>query len=215
MESEVTFVTSPGPLTLGCYYHIYNRGTNGEALFHGARDYRRFLQRYIHDIEPIAETYAYCLMKNHFHLAIRTRTEAEQAEFYAASPAATGPRAAPFEVREPSRQFGILFNAYAKWYNNRYERSGSLFEHPFERKLVGTESYFWRLITYIHRNPMHHGFADDPGTWPWSSYGAMLSLRPTRVQRDLVLDWLGGREGFVEAHRYDQAEQLPDDVLLE
>jgi len=53
-------VPSPLPLEQGRYYHIYNRGTNGENLFRGKRNYRYFLQRAIRYIEPIAETFAYC-----------------------------------------------------------------------------------------------------------------------------------------------------------
>ena len=45
------------------FYHIYNRGINGEDIFKEQRNYSYFLQRYAHHIEPFAETYAYCLLK--------------------------------------------------------------------------------------------------------------------------------------------------------
>jgi hypothetical protein len=67
----------PGPASLeyGAYYHIYNRGINGENVFREKRNYRFFLQRYAKYVEPVAFTYAYCLMKNHFHFLIRTKTQ--------------------------------------------------------------------------------------------------------------------------------------------
>lgn len=43
------------------------------------RNYRFFPERYVKYIEPVAFTYAYCLMKNHLHLLIRTKTPEEQA----------------------------------------------------------------------------------------------------------------------------------------
>ena len=66
------------PLQFGQHYHIYNRGNNRENLFVQARNYPYFLRLYAKYILPVAETFAYCLMPNHFHFLIRTRTEDEQ-----------------------------------------------------------------------------------------------------------------------------------------
>ena len=63
-------------------YHIYNRGINGENIFKEERNYRYFLEKYAKYIEPIADTFAYCLLRNHFHIAIRTKSEAELVDFY-------------------------------------------------------------------------------------------------------------------------------------
>jgi putative transposase len=63
-------------------HHIYNRGINGENIFKEERNYRYFLEKYAKYIEPIADTFAYCLLKNHFHIAIRTKSEAEIVDFY-------------------------------------------------------------------------------------------------------------------------------------
>jgi putative transposase len=57
----------------GVFYHIYNRGNNRENIFREERNYAYFLQLYTRHIAPIAETYAYCLLKNHFHLLIRVK----------------------------------------------------------------------------------------------------------------------------------------------
>ena len=66
------------PLQFGQYYHIYNRGNNRENLFAEKRNYEYFMRLYTKHILPVAETFAYCLMPNHFHFSIRTRTEDEQ-----------------------------------------------------------------------------------------------------------------------------------------
>ena len=205
----------PQPLALGCVYHIFNRGTNRETLFHNEKDYEHFIWRYIRDIHPVAETYAYCLMKNHFHLAIRTRTEVELAEFQARAQQASGEPPVPFKLRSPSHQFGVLFSAYAKYFNNRYNRSGSLFEHPFDRKPVTTDAYYRHLITYIHCNPQRHGFVSDFHDWPWSSYGALISSGPTRLPRDVILEWFGGRETFAQMHEQGLDKSLALSLQLE
>ncbi len=71
-------MTSPAPLQYGQYYHIYNRGNNRENIFIEERNYRYFLKLYAKYIEPIAHTYAYCLLRNHFHFLVRIKTVEEQ-----------------------------------------------------------------------------------------------------------------------------------------
>ena len=61
------------PFVSELHYHIYNRGTNRENVFVEERNYRHFLQLYAKHIQPVAETYAYCLLKNHFHFLVRIK----------------------------------------------------------------------------------------------------------------------------------------------
>ena len=63
------------PLIPGVTYHIYNRGNNGETIFPEERNYEYFMQLYGKYISPIADTFAYCLMPNHFHFLIRIKGE--------------------------------------------------------------------------------------------------------------------------------------------
>ena len=65
----------PEPLQPGEYYHIYNRGIDGEVLFREVRNYHHFLRLWAKYIEPVADTYAYCLLSNHFHFLIRIKQE--------------------------------------------------------------------------------------------------------------------------------------------
>ncbi len=57
----------------GCYYHIYNRGINGCELFREPTNYEYFLGLYEKHISPVAETFAWCLMGNHFHLLVKIK----------------------------------------------------------------------------------------------------------------------------------------------
>ena len=181
-------MSKPVSLQLGCYYHIYNRGNNRENLFLEERNYHHFLKLYARYIPSIADTYAYCLLKNHFHALVRIKAAAEQAQ--------------PGKPLNPSQQFGHLFNAYSKAINKAYRRTGSLFEHPFERIEVTSEGYLLRLITYIHHNPQRHGLIADFRAWPYSSYHALCSTQPTRLCREEVLAWFGGPVPLMAAHHY-------------
>jgi putative transposase len=61
------------PLSQGQFYHIYNCGINGTPLFRINHDYEHFLLLFERFIDPVAETFAWCLMGNHFHLLVRIK----------------------------------------------------------------------------------------------------------------------------------------------
>ena len=91
--------------------------------------------------------------------------------------------------------------------NKAYQRTGSLFQNPFGRIQVTSDAHFTQLVAYIHRNPKKHGFVDDFRLWPWSSYHTLLSDKPTRLQREDVLGWFDGVEGFQAFHRQEVNER--------
>ncbi|MBN2777289.1 MAG: hypothetical protein JXR36_06590 [Bacteroidales bacterium] len=64
---------NPPLLENGKYYHIYNHGVGNRNLFNNKSHYERFLQLYEKYIEPIAETFAWVLMPNHFHCLVRIK----------------------------------------------------------------------------------------------------------------------------------------------
>jgi putative transposase len=194
-------VSKPIPLQPGRYYHIYNRGNNRENLFLEERNYRHFLKLYTRYVAPVADTYAYCLLKNHFHVLVRIKAVAEQGQYGT--------------MLKPSQQFGHLFNAYTKAINKAYGRTGSLFEHPFERIEVTSEQYLLRLISYIHHNPQTHGLIADFRAWPYSSYHALCAPQPTRLCRDDVLAWFGGPAQVGAAHQIVGVDPSLASLLLE
>ena len=64
-------------ITYGNFYHILNRGTNKQNIFLNNNDYEYFFKLMSIFIEPIANIYAYAVLKNHFHIAIRIKEEDE------------------------------------------------------------------------------------------------------------------------------------------
>ena len=180
------------PLVHGGYYHIYNRGNGGENIFREQRNYPYFLTLYAKYIEPVADTFAYCLLRNHFHLLARIK----DAQTCQVSGNLTG-----LKYLNPSQQFSNLFNSYTKSVNEAYGRTGNLFQRPFGRIRVTNHEYFANLVRYIHMNPQKHGFVTDFREYPYSSYQAFCSAKPTRLNRDVVLAWFGGGDNFKTNHR--------------
>ena len=106
----------------------------------------------------------------------------------------------PLKKPKPSNQFKHLFLTYAKKINTAYNRTGSLFEHPFERRMIDSEKYLRDCIVYIHNNPVKDGFAVSHKDYKWSSFNAIISDKPTLIDRAYVLDLFGGKDNFLNFH---------------
>nr|WP_320120340.1 hypothetical protein [uncultured Marinifilum sp.] len=202
----------------GYFYHIYIRGINSCDLFSSDNDYRRFLHLYEKYLDPIADTYAWCLMPNHFHFLLWIKEDV----IYKYSNADRSIDAVRFDemkwetinqsasvrpdcvrIPNPKNHLSHLFNSYTKYYNKRHDRHGSLFERPFKRKQINHENYLKQLVLYIQNNPIHHGFCDHPIEYPWSSYLSCISDKPTKMKREEVIEWFDDLDNFKFCHQQE------------
>ena len=197
-------------IEFGGYYHIFNRGNNGINLFFENGNYLYFMQLYDKYIFPIADTYAWCLLKNHFHFLIRIK-EADEIDKTELS---YSTKQSSYKI-SVSGQFSHIFNAYSQAINKRYGRTGSLFEKPFQRKIVSSETYFRKLIFYIHNNPVHHGMIGRLDLYPWSSYKTIISKTPTKLKRNDVIEYFEDIENFIYYHQQNQNLKEIDELLIE
>lgn len=141
-------------LSIGEFYHIYNRGTEKRNIFSDAGDYERFLSLlYLcNSTEPVdiklqgstlyevlnikrennlVDLCVYCLMPNHFHLIIREVVEGGTSRF-----------------------IQKMITGYTMYFNKKNERTGSLFQGKFKATHVSEDNYLSYLISYIHLNPV-------------------------------------------------------------
>jgi len=211
--------TNPDPLIFGTFYHIYNRGNNHENVFIQERNYDYFMHLWWKHTYQIAETYAYCLLKNHFHATVYIKNKEDLTSFQESMPdSSQTPRKSPdrevpannlsgLKLKEPSQYFANFFNAYTRGVNIATERSGALFEIPFKRIPITDERYLMRLIVYIHQNPQKHTFVEDFRNWKYSSYHDLIGTTPTRLQRDKMMELFGSRADFIRIHQ--EIQPLP------
>ncbi|MEO1052254.1 MAG: hypothetical protein AAFX87_16600 [Bacteroidota bacterium] len=177
------------------YYHIFNRGINGDSVFFEEKNYTYFLQQYGKYVYPFVETFAYCLLGNHFHLLIRVRSM--EALDVVIKKCKDRP-----QYWHISNAFSSWMQSYTRAVNKMYDRTGALFESPFKRIEVAEESYFSQLVSYIHLNPQKHGLVEDYKDYPHSSYHAHLAeTKDSKLNREEVLEWFGGRVGYLEFHQ--------------
>jgi REP element-mobilizing transposase RayT len=182
-------------------YHIFNRGINGIELFRNNENYEYFLKLYENHIHPIAETYAWALMKNHFHFLLRIKSREE-----ISSTSAT---------KIPHQYFSNLFNAYTQAFNKMFDRHGSLFERPFKRTIITNERYLKNVVVYIHQNPLHHFITEHILDYPWTSYQTMISKKSTKITREKVLGWFDDLGNFKAVHDQDIDGEILKEISLD
>jgi REP element-mobilizing transposase RayT len=167
-----------------CYYHIYNRGINGGLIFKSNENKIYFLKLINKYLSNKVSILAYCLMDNHYHLAIQV-LEDEQSV---------------------TQSFSNLFNAYAKAYNKMYSRTGSLFEKHFRRIRINDDNYLRNLIIYVNTNPENHGSIKDYKTFKYSSFNTTISASGNHdivpIPKEEIINLFGDVENFEYLHQH-------------
>jgi len=161
----------------GSYYHIYNRGNNRGIIFFQESDYIHFLNQFNKYLKSTIEVYAYCLMPNHFHVFIKVNNK-------------------------PAFEKGIknFLISYVKHINLKYYRVGSLFQGRYKASRIKSDSYFTRIITYIHQNPLALPHVARLEDYKYSSYPEYLNDINSHLNKEEVINWFGNLEQFRLIH---------------
>ena len=190
-------------------YHIFNHANGFENIFIEDENYRFFLDKYNQYILPIAETYAYCLLPNHFHLVVRIRRREVLEEVFRNFKSTNFSKVQNFgkvEVTDNmieyyiSKQFANLFSCYTQSFNKVNKRRGSLFLKNFRREPIENKAYFLNAVIYTHRNPVHHAFCDRYTDWSYTSFCEIKERNSHMIEVDKLLRMFGGRESFIDLH---------------
>src|SRR3989344_6322503 len=147
------------PLLTGEYYHIYNRGVDKRDIFNNINDLDRFkesikqfnqvdgigsLQRHYKSVraldsnlikqsEPLVAIVAFCINPNHFHFILKQLVDGGIAKF-----------------------MQKILGGYTYYFNQKNQRSGSLFQGTFKSKLIDNDGYFQKIFAYVNQNYSVH-----------------------------------------------------------
>jgi putative transposase len=174
-------------------HHVIQRGNDRQLIFREEEDYQRFCVW----LKECAKYYqvtihAYVLMPNHIHLL-----------------------ATPSDSNGLAQMMQKLGRFYVPWFNNKYQRYGSLFQGRFRTSLVDSDRYFLICSRYIELNPVRAQLAASPLDYPWSSYAHHAGVRVDPLVTDHLLYWSLGNTPFQrEAAYIDLVEQgMSEDEL--
>lgn len=168
-------------ITPGEYYHVYNRGNNKQNIFFDNRDWVRFLFLILYFQSPVifynigrhisyfvrhrvfnisknitqkilknrtVEVVNFSIMPNHFHLIVHEAKEGGISQY-----------------------MQRVLNAYTKYFNAKYGKSGHLFQGPFQIVHIENNEQLLHLSAYIHRNPRElKQWKNKEHKYPWSSF---------------------------------------------
>jgi putative transposase len=181
------------------HYHVTCRGNSRQDIFANDEDYRSFTELLARssDIYQV-EIFVYVLMRNHFHLLVKT------------------PKA---NLQEFMRHFNI---SYTSHYNRTHRRSGHLFQGRYKSFLIDADSYLLSVSRYIHLNPVRVADLRDYAlpekrkhlhSYPWSSYsGYVYGDKQSSFICYKILEAFGGNtaEGRSDYARFVEAGLTKD-----
>ncbi|MCR2822347.1 transposase [Lederbergia panacisoli] len=147
--------------------HITSRGNRKEVLFYDDKDrhYYLALLSKAKNKYPF-QLHSYCLMRNHIHLLIETTHT------------------------PPGKIIHSAHASYARYFNNRYDLVGHVFQGRFVSKKIKDAAHFLYVSRYIHRNPFEANIVNDPRDYNWSSYPAYVNDKEDPlITKDKILQF--------------------------
>jgi putative transposase len=132
----------------GIPQHVIARGNDRQAVFFREEDYERYLAALRRAATDCGcRVHAYVLMTNHVHLLLT-----------------------PEQKQSLPLMMQAMGRTYVQRLNERYGRSGTLWEGRYKAGLVQTDEYLLTCQRYIELNPVRAGMVQTPGDYRYSSY---------------------------------------------
>lgn len=206
------------PFATGEIYHIYNRGTDKRIVFEDKDDIRRFLQSLIefNVPEPIGSLYehsfvkkdslgsstsklgkpdeseklvniiAYCLNPNHYHMVLE--------------------QVADRGIEKFMQRVGT---GYTKYFNNRNERSGVLFQGRFQSVHISSNEQLLHTSVYVNLNFMVHRYSQGEMHRACSSWDEFVGAAP-KGQRICATEKILGQFRNISDYKRFSEKTLPE-----
>ena len=199
------------------FFHVLNRGVDKRKVFMSSADYARFIhdmwefndthhaynagrkiedKPYMIDVrrqsyakERLVRVHFFCLMGNHYHLLLSPIVENGVALF----------------IKK-------LNGGYAKYFNEKYERVGALWQGKYKSVPIETDRHFLYIPYYIHFNALDlyapewrkqrvaspkkaEAFLKN---YRWSSHLDYAGEKnfPSVTDRKFFLEYFGGEKGY-------------------
>lgn len=163
-------------------HHIIQRGHDGLTVFRDTEDHLAFLEWLKEASRQFkVAIHAYVLMPDHVHLL-----------------------ATPSDEQGLARMMQWIGRHYVPYFNQKYGRSGTLWQGRYRATVVDPELYLLAICRYIELNPVRNGLAGAPGEYPWSSYMHHIGAKQDGLITDHPAYWSIGNTPFDREIAYRQ-----------
>lgn len=160
--------------------HVLQRGNNRAPVFSEMQDYNVFLGQLRECLtRSSCQLHAYVLMTNHFHFMVTPTLDSGI-----------------------SRLMHLLGAKYVRYYNDRHERVGTLWQGRYKAAIVNSDAYILACMRYIELNPVRAGMVERPGDYQWSSYRANAGERNDSLLTAHSLYEALSRDSFARGREY-------------
>lgn len=173
-------------------YHIIIKGIDEQIIFYTNEDRKIFLEAILCSKKKFEyDIYAYCLMTNHVHLVIKSKSH------------------------NLSKAMQSLTIRYTYYFNKKYCRKGPLVLNRFKSKKVEDLKYFLAVCRYVHRNPEKAGI-DKTNEYKWSSYQEYLGKEKIIVKKVLLYYLDNKIEEFIKfTNKVETIEEIQNKIDFE
>jgi len=168
-------------------HHMIQRGHDHHTIFRDADDHVAFLERLKEGAKRFkVAIHAYVLMPDHVHIL-----------------------ATPADTEGLARMMQWIGRYYVPYFNQKYQRSGTLWQGRYKATVLDAEVYLLLCSRYIELNPLRSGLVATPADYPWSSYQHHIGAKPDPLITDHPVYWALGNTPFDREVAYKQmAEQM-------
>lgn len=162
-------------------YHVFNQGNNNQVVFSQELHFYYFLNLYKEFVGSFCETLSWCLVHTHFHFMIYTDERCLDVK-----------KQGGLFLNPVTNGFRKLLSSYAHEYNNKNNRTGSLFRPKTKsvclndkaaagEKYQLQQDYYLNTFNYIHNNPVEAGIVKNTIDWKWSSFPSNSGQRTNSI----------------------------------
>jgi REP element-mobilizing transposase RayT len=189
------------------HYHIYNRGVDKRKIFMHKGDLYYFFDAMIvsnqKDVltstkrsqekkkikdnllkeENLVSIISYCLLPNHFHLILKQETEGGISKF-----------------------MSKLCGSYSRYFNEKYNRTGSLFQGRFKASILAFENSLEKTSAYVNTNYKHHKYNPKVDLIKTSLFEFLGTEKGEKICNQKEIDFIIKESGGVEKYKKNLKE---------
>ncbi|MDP2593682.1 MAG: transposase [bacterium] len=187
------------PIVQGEYFHVFNRGVDKRLIFSDPSDSCRFLESMVmfncveptrgiyelslteerrfctaHESEKLVKIVAYCLNPNHYHLILTSLVDRGISEF-----------------------MKRLGGGYTLYFNEKYSRSGSLFQGKYKYVHIEDNVQLLHTSAYVNLNDRGHQIIGKEKRLILSSWKEYCGLVKKEIcSKEIITDQFSSKKGY-------------------